>query len=136
MSLDRYLAINNLAGCRTRNKKNAFRTVYLLWAFVLLTNLPHLFLWEDYSYSIESKNRTGKAKGPFMYSANSIFFLIVVFDLSLYSKIQHHHIERIGEQVRSRSSRIQNTCLLLDILRVWLSHTSTLHRHHIRSHHA
>jgi hypothetical protein len=59
MSLDRFLAINNLAGCKVRNKKNTIRIVLFLWIFVLLTNLPHLFLWEDYSYSIESKNRTG-----------------------------------------------------------------------------
>lgn len=57
MSLDRYLAIRDLRS-GVRNQKNAIRLVTWLWILVLLFNLPHIFLWEEYSYVLDTKKRT------------------------------------------------------------------------------
>lgn len=57
MSLDRYLAIR-LIRSSIRNQRNAVVAVIVLWLLVLVLNLPHLALWEEYRYVIFSENRT------------------------------------------------------------------------------
>lgn len=60
MSLDRYLAIRLVGGTSIRNQRNATWAVTVLWLLVLLLNVPHLFLWEEYRYVAEHlhENRT------------------------------------------------------------------------------
>lgn len=60
MSLDRYLAIRIVGGTTIRKQRNAVIAVTVLWLLVLVLNLPHLFLWEEYRYVPEhlAENRT------------------------------------------------------------------------------
>lgn len=58
MSLDRYLAIHTIGGTSFRNQKNAIKSVSILWILVIIFNLPHLFLWKEHSYVIDTENRT------------------------------------------------------------------------------
>lgn len=58
MSLDRYLAIYTIGSTAIRNQRNANITIAFLWSIILILNIPHLFLWEEYSYSIPNENRT------------------------------------------------------------------------------
>ncbi|CAF0711269.1 unnamed protein product [Brachionus calyciflorus] len=58
MSLDRYLAICSIGNTTIRNKRNVNIAIIILWIVVLVLNLPHLFMWEEYSYSISNENRT------------------------------------------------------------------------------
>lgn len=56
MSLDRYLAIRIVSGTKIRNQRNAVVAVTVLWMLVLLLNVPHLLLWEEYRYVAEHSN--------------------------------------------------------------------------------
>lgn len=58
MSLDRYMAIRIVARTSLRNQRNAVIAVTVLWLLVLLLNIPHLILWEEYRYVMFDENRT------------------------------------------------------------------------------
>jgi hypothetical protein len=58
MSLDRYLAIRKIGGSSIRNQKNTILTIKILWSCVLVLNIPHLLLWEEFTYYIGSDMRT------------------------------------------------------------------------------
>jgi allatostatin receptor len=58
MSFDRYLAINFIGRTSYRNQTNATYAITFIWIFILVTNIPHLFLWKEHSYTIGDENRT------------------------------------------------------------------------------
>lgn len=60
MSVDRYLAIvQSFKANIYRTPRNAINTVAILWIVILLLNVPHLFLWTNYKYSLSAtENRT------------------------------------------------------------------------------
>jgi hypothetical protein len=58
MSFDRYLAISIIGGSTVKTTNNAVKAVIILWFIVLILNLPHLFLWEEHSYNIGTRNKT------------------------------------------------------------------------------
>ena len=41
-----------------KNKEHSIRIISLLWAFLLISNLYHLFLWKEHTYTLNSTNRT------------------------------------------------------------------------------
>jgi hypothetical protein len=60
MSIDHYLTIHGIGRKSIRNQRNALIVVASLWVLIVLCNIPHLFLWEEYSYVHDSldENRT------------------------------------------------------------------------------
>lgn len=76
MSLDRYLAIRFIGQTSVRNQRNATYAVTLLWLFVLIVNIPHLFLWEEHSYAVSEKENRTVIPLSAIYSSSLKYFSI------------------------------------------------------------
>ncbi|XP_014678604.1 PREDICTED: allatostatin-A receptor-like, partial [Priapulus caudatus] len=91
MSLDRYLAVvHPIASMGVRTTRNSWVAIGILWAIILLCNIPALFIYEAIDYLFINEDRsacmmTFGAPSPHMINMNHVrIFHICFFVLSYF----------------------------------------------------